>query len=190
VQLDVINAARYFKLTADQTLAEAHFQYGLCHANGQGVPIDFIKAAQSFKMAADQNHSGAQFQYALCLAEGHGFQMDLLKAAQQIRLAAQFDGQSAVSRDRPAVFGFACPITMGAAQALYEQALRREDAYWLNDLGKCLEIGQCAHKDIGLAAECYAASAKRGNAIGQANFGFCIVLSETCLNAWSYMKSQ
>jgi TPR repeat protein len=40
LSLDMRLAAYYLKLAADQGLAEAQFNYGMCLQNGEGVSID------------------------------------------------------------------------------------------------------------------------------------------------------
>jgi hypothetical protein len=70
--MNVIEAAKYYKLAADQNHARAQFNYGSCLAQGKGVPVDLIGAATYFKLAADQNHAQAQFSYGFCLEHALG----------------------------------------------------------------------------------------------------------------------
>jgi TPR repeat protein len=54
-------ATYYFKLSADQGIAEAQFNYGLSLARGDGIAMNKPLAAHYFKMSADQKNHHAQF---------------------------------------------------------------------------------------------------------------------------------
>jgi TPR repeat protein len=56
---DLTEAARLFKLAADQGDAGAQFNLGVVYANGDGVPQDLTKAARLIKLAADQGFAEA-----------------------------------------------------------------------------------------------------------------------------------
>ncbi len=57
-------AARYFKLAADQDHAKAQFNYGICLTNGSGVEKNLDEAAKYLKLAADQGYAKSQLAYA------------------------------------------------------------------------------------------------------------------------------
>jgi TPR repeat protein len=54
VDRNLIQAARFFKMSADQGHAKAQHNYGICLENGRGVERNVIRAAKYFKMATDQ----------------------------------------------------------------------------------------------------------------------------------------
>jgi TPR repeat protein len=60
VNIDLINAAKGYKLAADHNHEEAQNHYADCLQNGLGVETDLIDAAKYYKLAADHNLSGAQ----------------------------------------------------------------------------------------------------------------------------------
>jgi hypothetical protein len=67
------------------------------------------------------------------------------------------------------------PLNPTVTSRSYAHAdITTNDLYALNHLGKYLEFGQYAVRNITLAAACYSASAKRDNSSGHANFGFCL----------------
>jgi TPR repeat protein len=70
IAINLIDAAKYLKMSADQNHTNAQFTYGLCLAEGRGVEINLIDAAKYLKMSADQNHANAQFTYGLYFGEG------------------------------------------------------------------------------------------------------------------------
>jgi TPR repeat protein len=63
VQQNFEMAAYYFKLSADQGLAEGQYRYGICLHKGDGVQRNFEMAAYYFKLSADQGHALGQFKY-------------------------------------------------------------------------------------------------------------------------------
>jgi TPR repeat protein len=57
-------AARCYKLAADQHHTSAQFTYALCLANRKVVATNEAESARYFKLAADQNHASAELNYA------------------------------------------------------------------------------------------------------------------------------
>jgi len=53
-------AVDYYKMAADQGLAEAQNKLGVCYQNGKGVNKDLKKATKYFKLAAEQGDSEAK----------------------------------------------------------------------------------------------------------------------------------
>jgi TPR repeat protein len=175
--MNLTESAKYFKLAADQDFPAAQFWLAQCFALGKGVQTDLVESAKHFKRAADQNEARAQFHYALCLGTGDGVRIDLSESGRYFRKAAGstcYDGDC--DGDAAGFSGknrFGVLLTPRLAQRLYHLARTNGDAATLNHLGKCLEFGKHAAKDVGLAAACYRASSDRGNSEGEANIGFC-----------------
>lgn len=84
-------AARYFKLAADQDHAKAQFNYGICLTNGSGVGKNLDEAAKYLKLAADQGYAKAQFCYGKCLLNGEGVNKNENEAEHYLKLAADQD---------------------------------------------------------------------------------------------------
>jgi hypothetical protein len=59
------------------------------------------------------------------------------------------------------------------ATALFSQAVSLDRSTSLNHLGKLLEFGQNAEKDLELAARCYSAAADKNHSKAEVNIGFC-----------------
>jgi TPR repeat protein len=76
---DEAEAARYFKLSADQNHASAQFNYAFCLVTGRGLPTNDAEAARYFKLAAEHNDALPQFHYALCLANEQGIMKNEVK---------------------------------------------------------------------------------------------------------------
>ena len=52
--------AKWFKMAAEQGLADAQFIFGSICANGHGVPQDYVQAYRWFTLAAQQGHQDAR----------------------------------------------------------------------------------------------------------------------------------
>jgi hypothetical protein len=61
VALDLREAARYFRMAAEQGHSEAQIRLGEMYEYGRGVARDLSEAARYLCMAADQGHSEAKF---------------------------------------------------------------------------------------------------------------------------------
>ena len=81
-------AAKYFRLGANQGDLESQYWYGTCLYYGQGVKESMEEAAKYFKLAADQGQSEAQYMYGVCCRDGQGMTQDTKQAADYFRLSA------------------------------------------------------------------------------------------------------
>jgi TPR repeat protein len=91
VPQDHREAARLFRLAADQGHMEAQYHIALRFVKGKGVPQNKGEAARYFRLAADQGHALAQAALAQCYdnaIKGEGVLEDIGEAARYYRLAA------------------------------------------------------------------------------------------------------
>jgi TPR repeat protein len=66
-------AARVYRLRADQGDAEALYNLGVFYEQGRGgLPKDEREAARRYKLAADQGHAKAQNKLGIFYAQGRG----------------------------------------------------------------------------------------------------------------------
>ena len=89
VAQDSAEAARWFRLAADQGHAEAQFNLGVMYDEGKGVPQDDAEAARWYQLAADQGLTEAQYNLGVTYDEGEGVPQDDAEAARWYRLAAE-----------------------------------------------------------------------------------------------------
>jgi TPR repeat protein len=66
VAKNVVEAAQYYKMAADQGNAVAQYSYAVYLEKVEGVPKNVAEAARCFKMAADQGDTNAQQGYLRC----------------------------------------------------------------------------------------------------------------------------
>jgi TPR repeat protein len=173
VPIDLLGAARYFKLAADQNHAQGQCTYGFCLVNGHGVPSDLVEAAKYFKLAADQNDAGGQYNYGFCLANGHGVPTDLIGAAKYSKLAA--DQHHPLAR---AHYGYCLsegrgvPVDHIEAAKYYKLAADQNHAAGQYHYGKCLANGLGVPIDILRAANYYKLAADQSFPLAEMRYGF------------------
>jgi TPR repeat protein len=175
VAVDLINAAKYYELAADQNHAEAQFNYAVCLHQGYGVAVDLIEAAKYYKLAADQNHAKAQFNYAKCLHQGHGVPVDLVEAAKYYKLAA--DQNLAEAQFNYAVclrHGDGVAVDLVTAAQYYKLAAHQNDAEAQFNYALCLRRGDGVAIDLVKAAKYLKLAADQNDAKAQFNYANCL----------------
>ena len=56
-----VEAAKWFRLSADQDNADAQYFLGTMYRNGQGVAKDEVEAEKWFRLSAERGNADAQF---------------------------------------------------------------------------------------------------------------------------------
>ena len=80
VAKDFVQAAAWFRKSADQGFAGAQTLLGNCYFDGVGVPKDQALAVSWYRKAADQGDTGAQYSLGGCYANGIGLAKDQIEA--------------------------------------------------------------------------------------------------------------
>src|SRR2546430_722208 len=88
VAKDEAEAVKWFRKAAEQNVADAQFNLGVCYANGQGVPEDDAESVKWFRKAAEQNLADAQYNLGVCYDSGEGVVKDEVEAYKWWLLAA------------------------------------------------------------------------------------------------------
>ena len=88
VKQDDAEAAKWFRLAADQDEPRAQFNLGVMHAEGQGVPQDYVQAIKWYRLAAEQGEARAMFNLGVSYAEGQGTDQNYILAYMWFNLAA------------------------------------------------------------------------------------------------------
>jgi hypothetical protein len=88
VPQDDVEAVRWYRLAADQGLADAQDYLGRSYLDGRGVPQDDAEAARWFRAAATEGHAGAQFRLGMMYDLGRGVPQDYVEAHMWFNLAA------------------------------------------------------------------------------------------------------
>ena len=85
---DDVEAVKWFRKGAEQNVAEAQSNLGICYFEGQGVAKDRAEAVKWFRKAAEQNHAFAQYNLGVCYSSGQGVAKDFVEAYKWWLLAA------------------------------------------------------------------------------------------------------
>ena len=86
--IDPADAVKWYRMAAEQGLANAQFNLGVMYAEGQGVPEDHAEAVKWYRMAAEQGHANAQLNLGVKNAIGQGVPEDNVFAYMWFNLAA------------------------------------------------------------------------------------------------------
>ena len=84
---DDAEAARWYRLAADQGHADAQNNLGLKYASGEGVVEDDAEAVRWYRLAADQGLANAQYNLGLMYAKGEGVLQDNVTAHMWFNIA-------------------------------------------------------------------------------------------------------
>jgi TPR repeat protein len=103
VRQDYEEAAKWFRLAAEQGNAEAQFTLARQYAHGEGVPQDYKEAVKWYRLAAEQGDADAQVNLGILYVIGHGVPQDYVQAHTWFNLAAATgDADGAKARDKVA----------------------------------------------------------------------------------------
>lgn len=69
---DRVEAARLYRLAAEQGHSGAQYELGYMHRYGAGVPKDAAEAVRFYRIAAEQGHVEAMMELSLCDEQGWG----------------------------------------------------------------------------------------------------------------------
>jgi len=102
VPRDFNEAAKWYRMAAEQGHADAQYNLGVVYERGAGrdIPPDPQEAAKWYRMAAAQGNTDAQFNLGVLYSKGQGVPLDLIQAYVLFELAsANGDADAIESRD-------------------------------------------------------------------------------------------
>ena len=114
---DYAEAARWYRLAADQGCAGAQSNLGIMCANGQGVAQDYAEAVRWYRLAADQGFASAQNNLGSMYNNDQGVPQDYVRAHVWFNLSAAQGIQDAVE-NRNLVAERMTPAQIAEAQRL------------------------------------------------------------------------
>jgi hypothetical protein len=76
-------------LAAEQGLAKAQYNLGVCYEQGLGVEQSYNKAVKWYKLSAEQGLAEAQNNLGGCYVNGHGVEQSYKEAVKWYRMAAE-----------------------------------------------------------------------------------------------------
>ena len=63
---DYTNAVKYYKQAAEQGVADAQCNLGVCYEKGEGVAKNYTEAVKWYRKSAEQGVAKAQYNLGLC----------------------------------------------------------------------------------------------------------------------------
>ena len=98
VPQDYRQAAKLFRLAADQGHADAQGRLGAMYYQGRGIYQDYHQAAKWYRSAANQGHALAQYNLGLLYFYGEGVLRNDVKAQKWFNLSAAQGDKEAIKR--------------------------------------------------------------------------------------------
>lgn len=165
-------AAKWFRLAAEQGYAKAQSNIGVMYYTGQGVPKNYSEAVKWFRLAAGQGHDYAQLSLGLMYNNGQGVPKNITEAAKLYRVAAEHG-------NAPAQFalgwmyanGNGVPSDNAEAVKWFRLAADQGNAFAQFSLGVMYNSGQGVQKNYADALKWFHLSAEQGEARAQAGLG-------------------
>lgn len=113
IEKNVVEAARLYKLAADQGFSYGQFLLAICYKNGIGVNLDKQESFRLYRLSGENGYIPAWSNVGLCYESGSGIAKNIEEAAKMYLLAAIeghapaqkclavcYDNGSGVSKDK------------------------------------------------------------------------------------------
>ena len=163
---------RWYRLAAEQGVAEAQAFLGVRYATGRGVPEDDREAVRWYRLAAEQGDASAQLNLGFMHANGRGVPQDDREAVRWFRLAAeQGDASAQFNLGNMYRTGEGVPQDDREAVRWFRLAAEQGDASAQFNLGVSYAKGEGVPEDDREAVRWFRLAAEQGNAIAQFNLG-------------------
>ena len=177
-------AAKWWRMAAEQDFAPAQNNLAVCFALGQGVMKDASESAKWYRKAAEQNYALSQSNLGACYASGQGVEKDYEEAVRWYRKAIEQNHPLAQSN-----LGFCYANGQGVgmdyveAVKWYRKAADQNLALAQYNLGFCYRNGRGLVKDDVEAVAWYRRAAEQDYFPAQSNLGLCYQ------NGWGMRKN-
>jgi TPR repeat protein len=135
-QKNEAEAAKLYRLAADQGNTDGQYSLGVCYEYGRGVTKDEEEAVGWYRLAAEQGHAAAQKNLGRCYAYGTGVTKDESEAVGWFRLAAD-QGHAAAQCSLGVCYATGRGVTKDEGEAVrwYRLAADQGNAAALSNLG-------------------------------------------------------
>ena len=125
VAQDYVEAAKWWRIAADQRDAYAECNLGLLYLSGHGVPQNYAAGVRWLRKAADRGYAEAQYNLGAAYRNGVGVTRDYVEAHKWYNLAAasatDADTRNAAAKERDALAAKMNPASIAEAQKRAEQ---------------------------------------------------------------------
>ncbi|KAI8882326.1 HCP-like protein [Backusella circina FSU 941] len=171
VFVDTENAAKYYKMAADQGHARAQNNLANMYAGGIGIEKDAISAIRLYEKASEQNPV-ANFNLGNVYFYGQGVKENYPKALEYYRVAAtQGDSDAQSQLGFMYRYGYGTEKDIVSSIQWYEKAANQNNISANTNLGDIYMGDQDIEKNYTKAFEYYLFSANQGDVNAQFNLG-------------------
>ena len=178
MEMNEMEAVRFFRKAAEAGYAEAQFELGLCYLNGNGVKKDNEEGHKWLRKAVDQGHEGAETVLTMesimgkaavgSLSENENVSPAKLHELDFVRKAAeQGDANAQFRLGEMYVNGFDGEEDESEAVKWYRMAADQGLAQAQFRLGQCYDLGEGVEENEAEAVKWYRKAAAQGHAEAQ-----------------------
>ena len=173
-----VEAAKLWRIAAEQGDAKSQCELGSCYHEGRGMEKNYEEAYKWYWKAAEQGDVPAQRSLGVCYKHGNGVEKDEIEACKWYLKAAE-------QGDAPAQYNLGnCYYGNGVAQDYdeaykwYRKAAEQGYAKAQNRLGTCYKKGKGVKQNYEEAVKWYWEAAEQGNVDAQFALGSCYYLGK------------
>jgi len=176
---DYKEAARWYRLAADQGNSKAQNSFGIMFLNGLGVAQDDAEAVRWWRLAADQKDADAQYNLGYMVFSGLGVAENKEEAVRLFRLAAA-QGHTDAQNRLGSMYLNGNGVAQDDAEAarLYRLAAEQGNAEAQYNLGFMFANGQGVAQDYTKAAQLFRLAADQEDADAQYKLGLMFWIGE------------
>lgn len=164
VQQNLVEAARYYKLSAKKGNISSQLALGKFYENGLTGKIDPAKAVKYYKKAADADDPEAQILLGICFTKGFGVNKDTVIASELFQRAAE--NQDALIQHKLGTLfleGVEVEKDTNKAVSFFEKAANLGAESSQIVLGELYSEGSMVNKDLSKAIHFYSMAASQEN---------------------------
>ena len=167
-------AARLYRIAAEQGHADAQNNLGYCNEKQLGVAKDLTEAVKWYRKAAEQGQADAQCNLAYCYETATGVAKDFTEAAKWYRKAAE-RGYARAQYYLGCCYEKGLGVVKNHSEATYwyRKAAEQGHVQAQHNLGYCYEKGLGVARNPSEAVKWYRKAAEQGQADAQCNLGYC-----------------
>ena len=169
VELNHVEAARWFRIAAENGNGLAQSFFGFCYVHGEGVETDYSAAIKWFSLAAEQGDDNAKSTLKELRVVCDGIEMSLSDAADLSRLKASLDQAKAKFEFLLYTDSVKENPAMSFSQLRKAAMLGHPQAQLI--LASCYETGRGTEKNVLEAVKWYHKAAENGDPDAQFNLG-------------------
>jgi TPR repeat protein len=186
VAANVVQAAKWYGVAAEQGIAPAQDMLGMMYADGMGVAADQAEAIAWYRKAAAQNHAGGQYNLGDMYARGRGVTRDFSVAASWFRKSAE-QGYPLAEFALGSMYHYGRGVPKDDVEGARWWRRSAEQGYALAqcNLGGSYEKGWGVASDDVEAVKWYRLAAEGGDALCQYNLGLMHLVLDS-INTMTY----